>query len=61
MSTTLMNISGIPYLEFRKGKDNQNHKPKSEFEKVLEKEEKKDKEKQRSEKSACNLTVSVVI
>lgn len=47
MSTTLMNISGIPYLEFRKGKDNQNHKPKNEFERILEEEEKKDKEKQK--------------
>jgi hypothetical protein len=42
-----MNISGIPYLEFRKGKDEQKHKQKSEFDKVLEEEEKKDKEKQK--------------
>lgn len=47
MSTALMNISGIPYLEFRKGKNDQNHKPKSEFERILEEEEKKDKEKQK--------------
>lgn len=47
MSTTLMNISGIPYLEFRKGKDEQKHKQKSEFDRVLEKEEKKLEEKQK--------------
>ena len=42
-----MNISGIPHLEFRKGKDEQKHKQKSEFDRVLEKEEKKLEEKQK--------------
>lgn len=42
-----MNISGIPYLEFRKGKDEPKHKQKSEFDKALEKEENKIKEKQK--------------